>query len=49
MGSQEFYPDEGPVHEKLVRPFAIEQHPVTYAQFSAFIADTGYVKMASDR
>ena len=33
MGSQQFYPDEGPVHDQRVAPFAIEQHPVTNAQF----------------
>jgi sulfatase modifying factor 1 len=46
MGSQRFYPDEGPVHDELVQPFAIEQHPVTNAQFAAFVAETGYVTVA---
>jgi formylglycine-generating enzyme len=46
MGSQQFYPDEGPVHDEHVEPFAMEQHPVTTAQFSEFVADTGYVTMA---
>jgi sulfatase modifying factor 1 len=46
MGSQEFYPDEGPVHDEHVGPFAIEQHPVTNAQFSEFVSDTGYVTVA---
>ena len=46
MGSQEFYPDEGPVHDQRVEPFAIEQHPVTNAQFSEFVADTGHLTMA---
>jgi sulfatase modifying factor 1 len=46
MGSQQFYPDEGPVHEERVEPFAIEQHPVSNAQFEEFVADTGYVTMA---
>ena len=27
MGSQQFYPDEGPVHDEHVEPFAIERHP----------------------
>jgi formylglycine-generating enzyme len=40
MGSQQFYPDEGPVHDQRVGPFAIEQHPVTNAQFSEFVSDT---------
>ena len=43
MGSQQFYPDEAPVHEEHVEPFAIEQHPVTNAQFSEFVSETGYV------
>ena len=46
MGSQRFYPDEGPVHDMQVEPFAIEQHPVTNAQFSEFVSDTGYVTVA---
>jgi len=46
MGSQDFYPDEGPVHEEHVGPFAIEHHPVTNAQFSEFVWDTGYVTVA---
>jgi sulfatase modifying factor 1 len=46
MGSREFYPDEGPVHDERVEPLAIEQHPVTNAQFAEFVADTGYVTMA---
>ena len=46
MGSQDFYPDEGPVHGEHVGPFAIEQHPVTNAQFSEFVWDTGYVTVA---
>jgi formylglycine-generating enzyme required for sulfatase activity len=46
MGSQQFYPDEGPVHTEHVKAFAIEQHPVTNAQFSDFVADTGYLTVA---
>jgi formylglycine-generating enzyme len=46
MGSQQFYPDEGPVHDEHVEPLAIEPHPVTNAQFSEFVSDTGYVTMA---
>jgi formylglycine-generating enzyme len=46
MGSQQFYPDEGPVHDAQVGPFAIEQHPVTNAQYSQFVADTGYRTVA---
>ena len=46
MGSQQFYPDEGPVHTEHLDVFAIEQHPVTNAQFSDFVADTGYLTVA---
>ncbi len=46
MGSQEFYPDEGPVHDERVESFAIEQHLVTNAQFSVFVADSGHVTVA---
>ena len=46
IGSERFYPDEGPVHDERVKPLAIEQHPVTNAQFSEFVDDTGYVTVA---
>jgi formylglycine-generating enzyme len=46
MGSQQFYPDEGPIHDRHVEAFAIEQHPVTNRQFSQFVVDTGYVTVA---
>lgn len=46
MGSAEFYPEERPVHEVTVAPFRIERTPVTNEQFSAFVADTGYLTTA---
>ena len=46
MGSSAFYPEEGPVHERSVAAFEIDLHPVTNAQFAAFVADTGYVTLA---
>ena len=46
MGSTSFYPEEAPVHTVTVAPFAIERHPVTNAQFAAFVRDTGYVTVA---
>jgi formylglycine-generating enzyme len=46
MGSQQFYPDEGAVHDQHVAAFAIEQHLVTNAQFAAFVAETRYLTMA---
>ena len=46
MGSDEFYPEEGPVHEREVAAFALDEHPVTNRDFAAFVADTGYVTIA---
>ncbi len=46
VGSTGFYPEEAPVREVEVQPFALERHPVTNAQFSAFVDDTGYVTVA---
>ncbi|AFM15766.1 hypothetical protein Mycch_0956 [Mycolicibacterium chubuense NBB4] len=46
MGSTQFYPEEAPVHTVTVAPFAIERHPVTNAQFAAFVDATGYRTVA---
>lgn len=46
MGSTKFYPEEAPVHTVTVEAFEIEAHPVTNAQFAAFVADTGYRTVA---
>ncbi len=46
MGSTQFYPEEAPVHTATVGAFAVERHPVTNAQFAAFVAETGYVTVA---
>ena len=46
MGSTSFYPEEAPIHTATVGPFAIERHPVTNAQFAAFVDATGYVTVA---
>jgi formylglycine-generating enzyme required for sulfatase activity len=35
MGSDEFYPDEKPVHERQVSPFRIGRCTVTDAQYAA--------------
>lgn len=45
MGSIE-QAEEGPVHTREVAPFEIDAHPVTNAQFAAFVEATGYVTVA---
>ncbi|MGB8404938.1 MAG: SUMF1/EgtB/PvdO family nonheme iron enzyme, partial [Mycobacterium sp.] len=49
MGSQDFYPEESPVHEVTVAPFSIERHAVTIGQFAEFVAATGYVTVAEQQ
>ncbi len=49
MGSPDFYPEEAPVHDVTVAPFAIERHPVTNAQFAEFVAATGHVTVAEQQ
>ena len=46
MGSDEFYRDEGPVHEREVDRSRSDQHPVTNEEFAAFVDETGYVTVA---
>ncbi|GAA1956155.1 formylglycine-generating enzyme family protein [Microbacterium deminutum] len=46
MGSDEFYPDERPVHERSVGAFEIDRYEVTNEDFAAFVTDTGYVTVA---
>jgi formylglycine-generating enzyme required for sulfatase activity len=46
MGSNDHYPEEAPVRRAVVGDFWIDEHPVTNAQFAAFVADTGYVTFA---
>ena len=46
MGSDEAYAEESPSHPVAVDPFSIDRHPVTNAQFEAFVTDTGYVTVA---
>ena len=46
MGSDRFYPEEGPVREVELSAFAIDRGPVTVAQFERFVGETGYVTIA---
>jgi formylglycine-generating enzyme len=46
MGSEGFYADEGPAHETVVAAFELDLHPVTNAEFAAFVTTTGYVTVA---
>ncbi|HEX2706526.1 MAG TPA: SUMF1/EgtB/PvdO family nonheme iron enzyme [Solirubrobacterales bacterium] len=46
MGSEDFYPEEAPVHRVRVGGFWIDRHPVTNAQFESFVAETGYETVA---
>jgi sulfatase modifying factor 1 len=46
MGSERFYPEEGPVREVLVEGFVIDRDPVTISRFTEFIDETGYVTLA---
>jgi sulfatase modifying factor 1 len=46
MGSDEFYPDERPVHERVVESFLIDRHEVTNAEYARFVEATGYVTVA---
>ena len=43
MGSDDFYPEERPVHEVAVDGFWMDDHPVTVAEFRRFVKATGYV------
>ncbi|WP_187264974.1 formylglycine-generating enzyme family protein [Homoserinibacter sp. GY 40078] len=46
MGSDDFYPDERPVHVREVEGFAIDRYEVTNADFAAFVDETGYRTVA---
>lgn len=46
VGSDDHEPEEGPAHRVRLDAFAIDAHPVTNAQFSAFVEATGYVTIA---
>lgn len=46
MGSDRHYPEEAPVHRVRVDGFWMDTHPVTNAQFRAFVQATGHVSFA---
>ena len=46
MGSDDFYPEERPVHRVRVDGFWIDEHPVTNAEFRRFVKATGHVTAA---
>jgi formylglycine-generating enzyme len=46
MGSEEFYPEERPVHELLVDGFWIDPTAVTNEEFARFVSETRYQTVA---
>jgi formylglycine-generating enzyme required for sulfatase activity len=46
MGSDDFYPEERPVHTVEVDGFWMDRHPVTVAEFRRFVKATGHVTVA---
>ena len=46
MGSDNYYPDEGPTREVSVEGFSIAPHPVTNREFAVFVSDTAFVTEA---
>jgi formylglycine-generating enzyme required for sulfatase activity len=46
MGSDRFYPEERPAREVAVDAFEIDRGPVTVAQFTRFVEQSGYVSVA---
>ena len=46
MGSDDFYPEEGPVHRVRVSGFWMDEHAVTVAEYRRFASATGYVTVA---
>jgi len=46
MGSDRHFPEETPAHKVLVDGFHMDVHPVTNAEFSAFVETTGHLTLA---
>jgi formylglycine-generating enzyme required for sulfatase activity len=43
MGSEDFYPEERPVHRVSLDGFWMDEHAVTAADFRRFVRETEYV------
>jgi len=43
MGSEDFYPEERPVHRVSLDGFWMDEHPVTAADFRRFVRETEYI------
>ena len=48
IGAEDGMPHEQPVFKTRVRPFYMDVHPVTVAQFREFVESTGYVTQAEE-
>ena len=46
VGSDDYYPEESPVHRVTVDGFRIDRTPVTNRRFRAFVEATNYVTVA---
>ena len=46
MGSDQFYPEEGPVRAAVVPDLWVDEHPVTNAAFRRFVKATGHLTVA---
>jgi formylglycine-generating enzyme required for sulfatase activity len=46
MGSNDFYPEERPVHPVAVDGFRMDRHPVTNEEFRRFVEATGHLTVA---
>jgi sulfatase modifying factor 1 len=46
MGSEDWYPEERPIHTVSVDGFWMDEHAVTVAEFRRFVKATGYVTLA---
>src|SRR5271169_712959 len=46
MGSEDFYPEERPVHDVTVDGFWMDRYTVTNEQFARFVKATRYVTLA---